>query len=144
MVRSLGFFFFLAIYISQIQSWKSWQPGNDNGYRKEKPQQKPFSLAKGYEKEQHSKIKTFIQLLLYTGSQVAQWQRIRLPMQETQFRSLGQEDPLKKEMATHRSILASKNPWTEEPGGLQSMGLQRLRHDLTRQVFEFRFKVAII
>ena len=65
-------------------------------------------------------------------------------MQETQFRSLGQEDPLEKEMVTHCSILASKNPWTEEPGGLQSMGLQRLRHDLTHQVYEFRFKVAII
>ena len=58
-------------------------------------------------------------------SQVAQWQRIHLPMQETQearVRSLGQEDPLKKEMATHCSILAWKIPRMEEPGGLQSMG----------------------
>ena len=45
-------------------------------------------------------------------------------MQETQVLSLGQEDPLEKEMATHSSILAWKTPWTEEPGGLQSMGLQ--------------------
>ena len=45
-------------------------------------------------------------------------------MQETQFQSLGQEDPLQKEMATHFSILAWKIPWTEEPGGLQSMGSQ--------------------
>ena len=45
-------------------------------------------------------------------------------MQETQVRSLGQEDPLEKEMATHSSILAWKIPWREEPGGLQSMGLQ--------------------
>ena len=44
-------------------------------------------------------------------------------MQETQVQSLGQEDPLEKEMATHSSILAWKIPWTEEPGGLQSMGL---------------------
>ena len=51
-------------------------------------------------------------------------------MQETQVRSLVQEDPLKKEMPTHSSILAWKEiPWTEEPGGLQSMGLQRVRHD---------------
>ena len=42
---------------------------------------------------------------------------------------LGQEDALEKEMATHSSILAWKIPWTEEPGGLQSMGLQRVRHD---------------
>ena len=41
-------------------------------------------------------------------------------------RSLGREDPLKTEMATHSSILAWRNPWTEEPGGLQSMGLQEL------------------
>ena len=46
-------------------------------------------------------------------------------MQETWIRSLGQEDPLEKEMATHYSILAWEIPWTEEPGGLQSMGLQR-------------------
>ena len=44
--------------------------------------------------------------------------------------SLGWEDPLKKEMATHSSILAWEIPWTEEPGRLQSMGLQRIRHDL--------------
>ena len=43
--------------------------------------------------------------------------------------SLSQEDPLEKEMSTHSSILAWRIPWTEEPGGLQSMGLQRVRHD---------------
>jgi len=47
-------------------------------------------------------------------------------MQETQVRSLGQEDPLEKEMATHSSIPAWKIPWTEEPSGLQPMGLQEL------------------
>ena len=50
-------------------------------------------------------------------------------MQETQVQSLGREDPLEKGMATHTSILAWRNPWTEEPGGLQSMGWQRVRHD---------------
>ena len=50
-------------------------------------------------------------------------------MWETQFRSLGQEDPLKKEMATHSSILAWRILWTEEPGGLQSMGSQTFGHD---------------
>ena len=54
----------------------------------------------------------------------------RLPaMQETWIRSLGWEDPLEKEMATHSSILAWRLPWTEEPGGLQSTGLQRVGHD---------------
>ena len=50
-------------------------------------------------------------------------------MRETQVQSLGREDPLEKEMATHSSILAWKSPWVEEPGGLQSMGLQRVRHN---------------
>ena len=54
----------------------------------------------------------------------------RLPaMQETWVRSLGGEDPLEKEMATHSSFLAWKMPWTEEPGRLQSVGSQRVRHD---------------
>ena len=48
-------------------------------------------------------------------------------MQETQVRSLAQENPLEKDMATHSSILAWKIPWTEEPGGLQSTGLQKSR-----------------
>ena len=50
-------------------------------------------------------------------------------MQEMQIQSLGWEYPLEKEMATHSSILAWKIPWTEEPDGLQSMGLQRVGHD---------------
>ena len=49
-------------------------------------------------------------------------------MQETQARSLGQEDPLEEGMATHSGILAWEIPWTEEPGVLQSMGSQRVRH----------------
>ena len=49
--------------------------------------------------------------------------------QEMQVRSLGQEDPLEQEMATDSNILAWKIPWTEKPGGLQSMGSQRVRHD---------------
>ena len=50
-------------------------------------------------------------------------------VQETWVRSLGQEDPLEKEMATHSSILAWKISWTEKPGGLQSVGSQRVEHD---------------
>ena len=49
--------------------------------------------------------------------------------QEIQVRPLGQEDPLEKGMATHSSILAWRIPWTEEPGGLQSVGSQSVRHD---------------
>ena len=50
-------------------------------------------------------------------------------MQETQVQSLGQEDPLEEEMATHYSIFAWRIPWTEEAGSLQSMGSQRVGHD---------------
>ena len=67
--------------------------------------------------------------LLNWASLVAQRLK-RLPaMRETWVRSLGREDPLEKEMATHSSILVWRIPWTEEPGGLQSMGLQRVGHD---------------
>ena len=63
------------------------------------------------------------------ASLVAQWVK-RLPtMRETWVRSLGQEDPLEKEMATHSSTLAWKIPWTEKPGRLQSMGSHRVGHD---------------
>ena len=51
--------------------------------------------------------------------------KVSSAMQETQVRSLGWENPLEKGMATHSSILTWRIPWTEEPGGLQSMGLQR-------------------
>ena len=60
---------------------------------------------------------------------MAQIVKYLLAMQETQVRSLGQEDPLEKEMATHSSTLAWKIPWTEQPGGLQSMGSQRVGHN---------------
>ena len=50
-------------------------------------------------------------------------------MQETRVRSLGREDPLEKEMATHSRTPAWKIPWTEKPGKLQSIGLQRIGHD---------------
>ena len=66
-----------------------------------------------------------------TAAAAAKWaslvaQTVKHPpaMQETRVQSLGQEDPVEKEMATHSSILAWKIPWTEEPGGLQSMGWQ--------------------
>ena len=63
------------------------------------------------------------------ASLVAQLVKNLPAMQETWVQSLGQEDPLEKEMATHSSSLAWRIPWTEEPGGLQSMGSQRLGHD---------------
>ena len=62
----------------------------------------------------------------------------RLPtMQETQIQSLGREDLLEKEMATHSSILAWKIPWTEEPGRLQSMGSQKVRATSTTEQLHF-------
>ena len=61
---------------------------------------------------------------IFTTSPVAQLVKNPLAMQETQVQSLGQGDPLEKEMATHSSILAWRIPWTEEPDRLQSTGLQ--------------------
>ena len=63
------------------------------------------------------------------ASLVAQRLKHLPPMRETWVRSLGREDPLEKEMAIHSSILAWRIPWTEEPGGLQFMGLQRVGHN---------------
>ena len=63
------------------------------------------------------------------GYQVAQMVKCLPALRETWVQSLGQEDPLEKEMATHSSILAWKIPYMEEPGRLQSIGSQRVRHD---------------
>ena len=66
----------------------------------------------------------------FTGaSLVARWVKNLPLMQKMQVRSLGQKDPLEKEMATHCSILAQEIPWIEEPGELQSTGLPEVRHD---------------
>ena len=60
---------------------------------------------------------------------MAQKAKSSLAMQETQVQSLRQEDPMEEAMATHSSILAWRIPWTEELGGLQSMGSQRVGHN---------------
>ena len=67
--------------------------------------------------------------LSFLGFPVTQMVKNLPAMQEIWVRSLGQEDPLEKGMATHSSILAWRISWTEEPSGLQSLGLQRVRHD---------------
>ena len=66
---------------------------------------------------------------VFLGFPVAQMAKSPLAMQETWIQSLGWEDPLEEEMATHSSVLAWRLSSTEEPGGLQSMGSQRVRHD---------------
>ena len=68
-------------------------------------------------------------MMYYTSSLVAQTVKHLPGVRETWVQPLGWEDPLEKEMATHSSTLAWKITWTEEPGRLQSMGLQRARHD---------------
>ena len=67
--------------------------------------------------------------MIKRASLVAQMVKNVPTMRETQFQSLGGEDPPEKGMATHSSILAWRIPWTEELGGLQFMGLQRVGHD---------------
>ena len=63
--------------------------------------------------------------MLIWEARVAQWYRTHLPMQETWVQSLGQEGSLEEETGTHSSILAWEIPWTEEPGGPQSIALQK-------------------
>ena len=74
---------------------------------------------------------------------VAQMVKNLPAMQETQVHSLGQEDPLEKEMATHSSILAWEIPWMEEPGELQSMGLQRVEHDSMTKHILYKLLIKI-
>ena len=71
----------------------------------------------------------FILIQIYQASIVAQLVKNLPAMQEIQIQSLGQEDSLEKEMATHSIILAWKIPWTEKSGRLQSIGSQRIGHD---------------
>ena len=76
------------------------------------------------------------------GFPVAQMVKNLSAMQKTWVPSLGQENPLEKEMATHSSILAWRIPWTEEPGRLQAVGWQRLGHDWATNTFTFHFNIA--
>ena len=72
---------------------------------------------------------------------------MRLPtMQETQVQSLGREDPLEKEMATHSSTLAWEIPWTEEPGGLQSVVSQRVGYDrvTSLSLIQLMFRICFL
>ena len=71
----------------------------------------------------------FSDVVVERTSLVAQTVKRLSTMWETRVRSLGREDPLGKEMAIHSSTIAWKIPWPEEPGGLQSMGSQRVGHD---------------
>ena len=77
------------------------------------------------------------------ASLVAQMVKNLPAVQDSQAQFLGWEDPLKKGMSTHSSILAWRIPWTEEPGRLQSMGLQRVRHNWVTNTFTF-FSTSII
>ena len=74
-------------------------------------------------------IMLYIIIILHGASLVAQMVKSLPAVWETQVRSLGQEDPQEKEMATHSSTLAWKIPWMVEPGRLQFMGSQRIGHD---------------
>ena len=82
-------------------------------------------------------VQDFI-MLLRMASLVAQMVKNLPEMQEIQVQSLGQEDPLQKGTATYSSILAWRIPWTEEPGGPQPMGLQRVRHDRATDTVKHR------
>ena len=82
-----------------------------------------------------SKATGFIcKLSSHLGFPLTQSVKNQPAVQETLVRSLGQEDPLKKEMATHSSILVWRSPWTEEPGGLQSMGSKRVGHHWATEI----------
>ena len=82
----------------------------------------------GSQRVRHDSVTEQQQHSLFWASQVAQLVKNLPAMQETWVRFLGQDDPLEKEMATHSTVLAWEITWTEEPGELQSIRLQRVRH----------------
>ena len=104
-------------------------PGEGNGYPLQYSglENSMDCVVHGVTKSQ-KRLKDF-HFHFFGGFLVALLVKILPAVQETWVQSQGQKDPLEKEMATHSSILAWKIPWTEEPGGLQSMGSQRVRHD---------------
>ena len=85
-------------------------------------------------------MKTYISVYHEWASLVAQTVNNPSAMQKIRVRSLGQEEPLEKGMATHSSILTWEIPWIWEPVGLQSVGLQRVRHDLVTNTSTFHFQ----
>ena len=85
-----------------------------------------------------------IVVIRQSASLVAQMIKNLPAMQETRVRFLSQKNPLEKGMATHFSILAWKIPWREKPGGLQSMGSQRVGHDCVASTFNGRKELVII
>ena len=80
----------------------------------------------------------------FGGSQAAQMVKNLPAMQKTWVWSLGQEDPLEKETATHSSILTWRIPWTEKPGRLQSMGLQRVGHDWVTSIKDYIYSFDLL
>ena len=89
-----------------------------------------LSITTGDALQEQDKWRFLDAYRVFSGASLVAQRLKRLPgMQETWVRSLGQEDPLEKEMATHSSTLAWRIPWREESGRLQSMGSQRVGHD---------------
>ena len=119
----------------------SWEWGQalstewTNESRTRFPVRKKFSYQKkvwAVETRSHSKVLNkmlSVKLPGFTGGSVVKYPPAVPEMQEMWIRYLGWEDPLEEGMATHSSILAWRIPWAEEPGGLQSMGLQRVEHN---------------
>ena len=107
--------------LSPSFGWSGWWGGKNTGVGCHSLLQEIF-LTQGL----NPGLKKIIQS---PTSLVAQMVKCLSTMQETWVQSLGREDPLEKEMAIHSSTIAWKIPWTEEPGRLQSMGSQRVRHD---------------
>ena len=102
---------------------------------------KPLRVPKEYLTSLWPGVLAFTPNRVYSASwrpsPVAQTVKSLPAVQQTEVRSLGQEDPLEESMATHSSILAWRLPWTEEPGGLQSMGVEKTQHDLSDGHFPF-------
>ena len=134
----------LSLQVGNSLTWHTW--GSATFPRPRLPKSK---MTKLFDKIKNDGLRmsitrlTFSLYSAYQASLVAQTVKRLSAMQETQVWSLGWEDPLEKEMAAHSSTLAWKTPWTEESGRLQSMGLQKVRHDWATSLSLFTCSIPL-
>ena len=114
---------------------KDWYP----------PASFPLGAYALFQSPKHEAIVNIAHVYIRSGASLVEQMVKNLPaMWETCVWSLGWEDPLEKEMETHSSILTWRIPWTEEPGGLQSMGLQQLRRDWVTNTHTYTHKEYVL
>ena len=124
-------------WVGKILWTGKWQPTPVLLPGKSHGQRSMVGYIQGVAESRHNWVTSLS--LSFLGSLVSEMVKNLLVMQETQVPSLGWEDALEKGMATHSSVPVWRIPWTEEPGGFQSIGSQRVSHNWVTNIFTFLF-----